>query len=98
MKITGVIYKGDKQSVDNLYNRYMERIHNGESIDIISEMDNKGFTHNMGILTNVFKDGNTLIGEFDLRLDKYINLKPNTIESRLKGEDFVRTFEVQNEH
>ena len=61
-------------------------------------MDNKGFTHNMGILTNVFKDDNTLIGEFELRLDKYINLKPNIIRSRLKGEDFVRTFKVRNEH
>lgn len=98
MKTTGVIYKGEKQSVDILYDRYMERIRNEESIDIISEMDNKGFTHNMGILTNVFKDGNTLIGEFELRLDKYINLKPNIIRSRLKGEDFVRTFKVRNEH
>lgn len=98
MKTTGVIYKGEKQSVDILYDRYMKRIRNEESIDIISEMDNKGFTHNMGILTNVFKDGNTLIGEFELRLNKYINLKPNIIRSRLKGEDFVRTFKVRNEH
>ena len=52
----------------------------------------------INMINDFKKDGNTLIGEFELRLNKYINLKPNIIRSRLKGEDFVRTFKVRKEH
>lgn len=97
MKLTGIIYKGEPELVDNLYNRYKERLDNGISIDVHADYGD----HNtiIGILSNVeVNPEHTIVyGDVELKLDKYKDSKITCIETRINGEDFVRTFPVEVE-
>ena len=95
MKMTGIIYTGEPELVDNLYNRYKERLDNNISIDVHADFGN----HNtiIGTLSKVKrnKEHTIVYGEVELSLDKYKDSKITDLETRIKGEDFVRKFPVE---
>lgn len=95
MKMTGIIYRGEPELVDNLYNRYKERLDNNISIDVHADFGN----HNtiIGTLSKVKrnKEHTIVYGEVELRLDKYKDSKITDLETRISGEDFVRKFPIQ---
>lgn len=91
MRMTGILYKGDKKSVQELYKRYLERIKSEIEISIVG--DNHKY---LGKLIDIkMNDNNTILyGDVELYLDKYEDLKWNYLETRLKDEDFVRRFPI----
>ena len=95
MKMTGIVYTGEPELVDNLYNRYKERLDNNISTDVHADYGN----HNtiIGTLSNVKrnKEHTILYGEVELRFDKYKDSKITDLETRISGEDFVRKFPVE---
>lgn len=95
MKMTGIIYTGEPELVDNLYNRYKERLDNNISIDVHADYGN----HNtiIGTLSKVKrnKEHTIVYGEVELRLNKYKDSKITDLETRISGEDFVRKFPIQ---
>lgn len=95
MKMTGIIYTGEPELVDNLYNRYRERLDNNINVDVHADFGN----HNtiIGTLSKVKrnKEHTIVYGEVELRLDKYKDSKITDLETRISGEDFVRKFPVE---
>ena len=95
MIIEAILYTGETEAVDKLFNRYKERLDNHINIDVHTDYGN----HNMiiGTLSKVKRnqEHTILYGEVELHLDKYKDSKITNLETRIKGEDFVRKFPIE---
>lgn len=91
MKITGILAKGDPKIINNLWNRYCERLDSNIIVYVLGEGKYLGTLKEV----NMNPEQTILYGKFSLIVDKYKDFKVTTLETKIDGEPFVRKFSLE---
>ena len=94
MIIEAILYTGEPKLVNNLYQRFADRLDKNFGVNVMGGKDRETV---IGHLTSVRMntEQTQVIGKIKLRLNKYIDYPITKIVSDLK--DYRATWEVKNE-
>lgn len=92
MKMTGILYTGEPNIINNLYQRYCDRLEQDIDVSIIGSNNTY-----LGRITEVkMNPENTILyATIDLNLEKNKYKEWKHVESNLKDENFIRRFPIQ---
>lgn len=94
MIIEAILYTGEPKLVNNLYQRFVDRLDKNLGVNAMGGKDRETVIgHLIGIRMNT--EQTQVIGKIKLLLDKYIDYPITKVVSDLK--DYNATWEVKNE-
>ena len=92
MRMTGIIYTGEHNTINNLYQRYCDRLEQGIDVSIIGS--NNTYLGRVTVV-NMNPENTILYATMDLILEKNKYKEWKHVESNLKDENFIRRFPIQ---
>ena len=91
MKITGIIHTGEPNAINNLYQRYYDRLQQDVDVSVIGS-DNTYLGRITMIKMN--PENTILYATMDLNLKKNKYKEWKYVESKLRDENFIRRFSI----